>query len=392
MNINLGAIPLSVDILEKANIGLWAFELDAGKEPRMYVDDVMLGLIGLKEQTTPEKTYHAWYDRIDPDHYDEIAAAVEEMTAGIHAEVQYPWHHPDGRTMIVRCGGVRNPAYTAGVRIEGVHMNVTEVLHFEKLDQKLAETAEQLMHSQFRADVLAYFADNEGDPIEFLRAFADRLRVMLGCDQIIYRDLSEVKVMVNSPEIEKTWAVPIDYCLQCQHLDPFHPMYRNGVTEMADCSKGFEGIPTYSKCPIKSSLTRIVYVNGEVGGFIAIHYVVNYHRFTQLERDTLQDFTKVFSLSLSRYEARNKNMDVENIRKDCESDGYRLAMALISESDAPTVSSNITTDAVCIVYILKKYGPAGLTEFYTVKNGTAEGAEACAQACLETARLAKIEF
>ena len=117
MNTNLGAIPLSTDILEKANIGLWAFELDEGCEPRMYVDNVMLGLIGLTEQTTPEKTYHAWYDRIDPEHYDEVAESVEKMTAGIHSEVQYPWHHPDGRVMTVRCGGVRNSAYTKGIRI-----------------------------------------------------------------------------------------------------------------------------------------------------------------------------------------------------------------------------------------------------------------------------------
>ena len=132
VNTNLGAMPLSVDILEKANIGLWAFEIDEGCEPRMYVDDTMLGLIGLKEQTTPEKTYHAWYDNVDADHYGEVAASVEKMTAGIHAEVQYPWHHPDGRTLIVRCGGVRNPAYTKGVRIEGTHMDVTEVAHFER--------------------------------------------------------------------------------------------------------------------------------------------------------------------------------------------------------------------------------------------------------------------
>ena len=54
MNTNLGAIPISPEILEKANIGLWAFELDEGCEPRMYADDVMLGLIGLSEQTTPD--------------------------------------------------------------------------------------------------------------------------------------------------------------------------------------------------------------------------------------------------------------------------------------------------------------------------------------------------
>ena len=128
----LGAIALSSDILNKANIGLWAFELDEGCEPRMYADDAMLKLIGLDHPVSPEQTYHAWYDHIDPEHYDEVAEAVEKMIAGIHAEVQYPWHHPSGDTWIVRCGGVRNYEYTKGIRIEGTHHNVTDVAHFQK--------------------------------------------------------------------------------------------------------------------------------------------------------------------------------------------------------------------------------------------------------------------
>ena len=43
----LGTIELSSDILTKANIGLWAFELDEGSEPRMYADEAMMKLIGL---------------------------------------------------------------------------------------------------------------------------------------------------------------------------------------------------------------------------------------------------------------------------------------------------------------------------------------------------------
>ncbi len=128
----LGAIPLSSDIFTKANIGLWSFELDEGCEPRMYADEAMLRLIGLDHQISPEETYHAWYDHIDPEHYDEVSASVEKMTAGVHAEVQYPWHHPNGETWIVRCGGVRNYKYTKGIRIEGTHQNVTDVAHFQK--------------------------------------------------------------------------------------------------------------------------------------------------------------------------------------------------------------------------------------------------------------------
>ena len=77
MDYKLGAIPLSADILTKANIGLWAFELDEGLPPRMYVDEAMLGLIGLTEQISPEDTYHAWYDHIDEGSYDLVASLLK---------------------------------------------------------------------------------------------------------------------------------------------------------------------------------------------------------------------------------------------------------------------------------------------------------------------------
>ncbi len=128
----LGTIELSSDIYAKADIGLWAFELDEGFEPRMYVDDVMLKLIGLEHQVSPEETYHAWYDHIDSEHLDEVSEAVAKMISGIHAEVQYPWHHPNGDIWIVRCGGVRNFEYKKGIRIEGTHQNVTDVVHLQK--------------------------------------------------------------------------------------------------------------------------------------------------------------------------------------------------------------------------------------------------------------------
>ncbi|HJJ48779.1 MAG TPA: response regulator, partial [Methanocorpusculum sp.] len=103
--------------------------------------------IGLDHQISPEETYHAWYDHIDEGSYGLVAEAVEKMVAGSHAEVQYPWHHPNGTTFIVRCGGVRNPAYTAGVRIEGCHQNVTDVLHFqeEEITRKLDEAYYKVM-------------------------------------------------------------------------------------------------------------------------------------------------------------------------------------------------------------------------------------------------------
>lgn len=131
----LGAIELSSDILKKSNIGLWAFELDEGCAPRMYADEAMLKLIGLEHQISPEETYHAWYDNIDKEAYGFVSDAVDKMINGEHAEVQYPWHCPDGSIITVRCGGVRNYEYKKGIRIEGTHQDITRMLH---LDEKEA--------------------------------------------------------------------------------------------------------------------------------------------------------------------------------------------------------------------------------------------------------------
>ncbi|GEM_PF-1113668 len=159
----LGAIPLSPDVLSKANIGMWSFELDEGKEPRMYVDNAMLGLIGLDHQISPEETYHAWYDHIDEGSLDLVAQSVDKMISGEHAEVQYPWHHPDGHTMVVRCGGVRNYEYTQGVRIEGTHQNVTAVLHFneEKRTKEKNDLSLMLITSLSDSYTTLYYIDAE---------------------------------------------------------------------------------------------------------------------------------------------------------------------------------------------------------------------------------------
>lgn len=39
---------------------------------------------------SPEETYHAWYDRIDPDHLKEVAESVAKMTAGMNGHVAKP--------------------------------------------------------------------------------------------------------------------------------------------------------------------------------------------------------------------------------------------------------------------------------------------------------------
>lgn len=152
MENKLGAISLSVDILAKANIGLWAVELNEGKKPRMYVDDTMQGLLGFGKEMSPEETYMAWYNNIDKKSVSLVNDSIEKMIAGIHSEVQYPWCQPNGNTMIIRCGGVRNYKYTEGIRVEGTHQDVSRIIHFEDSEHRrhivagLSEDYEGIMY------------------------------------------------------------------------------------------------------------------------------------------------------------------------------------------------------------------------------------------------------
>ena len=133
MDQNFGGVPISDEVFSKSKIGLWAFELDEGSEPRMYADEAMKDLLGVRGQfLTPEQLYHAWYDNIDFESYPLVNEAVNKMISGVHAEVQYPWKHPVLGTIFVRCGGVRNFVYKKGIRLEGCHQDVSEVIHFQK--------------------------------------------------------------------------------------------------------------------------------------------------------------------------------------------------------------------------------------------------------------------
>ena len=319
-DLQLGAIALSPDILGKANIGLWAFELDEGKEPRMYVDETMLGLVGLKEQVSPELTYHAWYDNIDEGSYGLVADAVDKMVAGEHAEVQYPWHHPDGRTMIVRCGGVRNPQYTAGVRIEGTHQDVTLVTHFDEETRRRLERQElQIKESQLRADALAFISDHEPDVKAFLDFFGGRILELAGCDQVIYRNQNGERLIYNAPGVED---VSTEICGRCPFANITDTdIYPEGIALMNDCRKGFKGIFPDRECQAKSSVMQHVYSDGKLAGLLTFHYLTKYHDFSDEELGMLKTLAAYLGLLLGRVQTaqlRQQTLEMEQLRRELE--------------------------------------------------------------------------
>lgn len=125
-------VSLTTNILDRVDIGLWAVEIDDGCAPKMIANATMLKLLGLSEDISYEDVFHAWFDNIDPEHYAEVKSYVDKMSSGSYAEIQYPWHSPDGSVRFVRCGGSRDYSYKNGVRLEGWHRDITELPVIQK--------------------------------------------------------------------------------------------------------------------------------------------------------------------------------------------------------------------------------------------------------------------
>jgi len=126
----------AIDILSRYQVGVWSIEIEKGREPRMYADRTMRGLLGVADRDlTPEELYHAWYDHVDPQHYDAVADGVDRMVNGLTAEIQYPWIHPTKGITYVRCGAKRDFGCKDCIRLEGTHQDVTDLRHVQKEDQ-----------------------------------------------------------------------------------------------------------------------------------------------------------------------------------------------------------------------------------------------------------------
>lgn len=211
---------------------------------------------------------------------------------------------------------------------------------------------QELQHTKLKADIFEFFIHNKKDQASFFNQFSERLRKLLNCEQIIYRDLSGLSICCNSPEIEEMWSVPIEYCRQCPHYDIDSPVYANGATEMEDCSKGYRGVPTYEKCPIKSSLTKIVYLDGEPFGYIAVHYLLKYHKFSNFERNTIGELASILSLTVSALKAQKQNAVYklqEKKRHEEESIQAKVLIDFFTEESESTYSVNLNTGMLTVI-------------------------------------------
>lgn len=140
------------EFLRNARIGLWRIEVEEGKEPRFYADEVMDELLGINEKLTPEERFRFHRKNVHPDDMDMFLEYSDKLT-DTQTEIVYRYIHPISGEMFVRCAGIRDNSITEYISIIGTHQDISETVRLEKekeAERRLAELNNELRQEKVR--------------------------------------------------------------------------------------------------------------------------------------------------------------------------------------------------------------------------------------------------
>ena len=111
------------EILSASQMGMWRVEMEEGKPPRFYADEVMDELLGIDREITPEERFVFHRSRIHPEDMRLFQEYSDKLTEA-RTEIVYRYIHPVSGAMFVRCGGERDTSVTEYVAVTGIHQDI----------------------------------------------------------------------------------------------------------------------------------------------------------------------------------------------------------------------------------------------------------------------------
>lgn len=143
------------EILRASRMGMWRVEMEEGKPPRFYADEVMDELLGIDREITPEERFVFHRSRIYPEDMRLFQEYSDKLTEA-RTEIVYRYIHPVSGAMFVRCGGERDASVTEYVAVTGIHQDISETVRIEKekeAERRLAELNDSLRKEKRRQDI-----------------------------------------------------------------------------------------------------------------------------------------------------------------------------------------------------------------------------------------------
>ena len=143
------------EILRASQMGMWCVEMEEGKPPRFYADEVMDELLGIDRDITPEERFVFHRSRIHPEDVRLFQEYSDKLTEA-RTEIVYRYIHPVSGERFVRCGGARDTSVTEYVAVTGIHQDISETVRIEKekeAERRLAELNDSLRKEKLRQDI-----------------------------------------------------------------------------------------------------------------------------------------------------------------------------------------------------------------------------------------------
>lgn len=143
------------EILRASQMGMWCVEMEEGKPPRFYADEVMDELLGIDRDITPEERFVFHRLRIHPEDMQLFQEYSDKLTEA-RTEIVYRYIHPVSGERFVRCGGARDTSVTEYVAVTGIHQDISETVRIEKekeAERRLAELNDSMRKEKLRQDI-----------------------------------------------------------------------------------------------------------------------------------------------------------------------------------------------------------------------------------------------
>ncbi len=171
------------EVLEEAQTGLWAIELDEGAHPactrtapcwdfsdlhlslrRRYV--ISTGMSALRRAIIP-------LSRL-------LWSGLYRMTA---RRWSTPWEHPKWGKIYVRCGGVRDWSYQNGICLRGYHQNITNTVMLKQDYNSVIQS----LSASYRSIFLCNLSDKSYKIVKIMDEFLPLTKANGDCEELLSR-------------------------------------------------------------------------------------------------------------------------------------------------------------------------------------------------------------
>ena len=363
-------------ISRRTKAGLWVYEKEEGKKPRLYVNDATLAYLGLPKTLSPEEIYEIWFKNVAPTDTNLFLTAEKRMSEGKNIEVHFSWKRPNGKYFYARIGGTRNESIKNCIRLEGYYQNMADFIYLQSEDEVVI--SENNVERIFNQKFLSKEIENQLKSYSIISCLTNDYDYVAYIDSdnnevIPYRESKrffdiEQKFDSNLPSNKRldcllnTLIYPPDYYMfrKLSDHDITQQYLAENLSSEFECRFMIEGRPQYYRVKFTKASDNL---NNVVMGLLNID---NQVRFEKEQKDIISVISEEFAF-VGLIDINSDLIRVIHVNKESEK-----VLAYVMKH-GPSFSSMRSQLEKLIPADDKKYFNKQITKEKIIKNVTKKG-------------------